>query len=164
LWRRCRSGRCLASVRAVGSRGCGLAASNCAVLALLLLCAAGVSEDTSPARAALALLDALASHTARSCPAPLRSPGFKLDRELAALGVTTCAQLRDVPLADLVARFGERVAAMLDGACRGKVRPQASGGAPRPSGAPDPFSRPSLLARLRRLLRAASHPRPLART
>ena len=57
----------------------------------------------------------------RCCLRPLIA-GHKTEEQLRALGVSTAADLRALPRAQLVARFGERVGALLHDACRGKVR------------------------------------------
>ena len=61
--------------------------------------------------------------SAGCCPRPLAPlpPGFKLERELAALGVATAAQLRAQSSAELARQFGERVGAQLYWMARGKV-------------------------------------------
>ncbi len=48
--------------------------------------------------------------------------GHKLERELAAMGVVCVEELRRYEPAELAARFGNRAARFLYGACRGKVR------------------------------------------
>ena len=47
--------------------------------------------------------------------------GWKMDKELTALGVTSANDLRSVPLANLTKVFGERTAKYMYSACRGEV-------------------------------------------
>ncbi|KAL4422612.1 hypothetical protein ABPG75_008809 [Micractinium tetrahymenae] len=56
-------------------------------------------------------------------PLPVRAlpgVGYKLEGELTGMGITTALQLRALPRAQLVQRFGERTGAMLHAACRGQ--------------------------------------------
>ncbi len=62
------------------------------------------------------------NHAATHKPESFNAAGHKTEEQLQALGVSTAADLRALPRAQLVARFGERVGAQLHGACRGKVR------------------------------------------
>ena len=49
--------------------------------------------------------------------------GYKMDKELGALGVQTVADLRSMDRPLLTKHFGERTAAFLQLACRGRVSP-----------------------------------------
>ena len=61
--------------------------------------------------------------------------GYKLEQELAALGIGTAADLRALPRPQLLQRFGERLGAFLHTACRGQVRLSEGPGAGAGAGA-----------------------------
>ena len=58
-------------------------------------------------------------HKLTSCPPGI---GWKMDKELTALGVTSANDLRSIPLAMLTKTFGERTAKYMYASCRGEVR------------------------------------------